>query len=196
VHDTHAAVRQPGFVINAPNLLTLFRVLATPLFIIFLIRGKYGMALLVFTLAGVTDGLDGLLARWFNQKTVLGAHLDPVADKLLLTSAFVTLAVQALIPSWLAVIVISRDVLILLGIAILEIFQAEFDIRPSLISKCTTAVQLVTVFLALLSLQVPAALPANPPLHWATAALTTLSGLHYVVVGIRILNSGNRGEAP
>jgi cardiolipin synthase len=188
-------VRQPGFVINAPNLLTLLRILATPLFIIFLIREQFGLALLVFSLAGVTDGLDGLLARWFNQKTILGAHLDPVADKLLLTSAFVTLAVQSLIPSWLTVIVISRDVLILLGIAMLELFHVKFEVHPSLISKCTTAVQLATVFLSLLTLQFPAALPANLPAHWLTAALTILSGLHYIYVGIRILHTNGPRDA-
>lgn len=189
-------MRQPGFVINAPNLLTLFRILATPLFIIFLIREQFGLALLVFSLAGITDGLDGLLARAFNQKTVLGAHLDPVADKLLLTSAFVALAIQGLIPSWLAVIVISRDVLILLGIAMLALFHVEFEVHPSPISKCTTAVQLAAVFLSLLSVQFPSALPATAPTHWLTAALTTLSGLHYTYVGIRILHASDPKDSP
>ena len=86
-------------MINVPNLITLLRILITPLFVIFMLKGQYRLALLVFTLAGISDGLDGLFARWFNQKTVLGAHLDPIADKLLLISAFVVLAVQEIIPS-------------------------------------------------------------------------------------------------
>jgi phosphatidylglycerophosphate synthase len=76
--------RSPGVIINIPNLLTLLRILITPLFVIFMIKGQYRLSLLIFFLAGVSDGLDGLFARWFNQKTVLGAHLDPIADKLLL----------------------------------------------------------------------------------------------------------------
>ena len=100
-------------MINIPNLLTLFRILITPLFVIFMIKGHYRLALLMFFLAGVSDGLDGLFCPLVQQKTVLGAHLDPIADKLLLISAFVALAVQQTIPSWLAVVVISRDILIL-----------------------------------------------------------------------------------
>lgn len=180
--------RSPGIVINIPNFLTLLRILITPLFVIFMIKGQYRLSLLVFFLAGVSDGLDGLFARWFNQKTVLGAHLDPIADKLLLISAFVALAVQQIIPSWLAVVVISRDILIITGIAILRYFHATFRIRPSMISKCTTATQLATVFLVLLSFEVTAVGPMLLPLFWFTTILTTASGLHYVVLGITILN--------
>ena len=180
--------RSPGIVINLPNFLTLLRILITPLFVIFMIKGQYRLSLLVFFLAGVSDGLDGLFARWFNQKTVLGAHLDPIADKLLLISAFVALAVQQIIPSWLAVVVISRDILIITGIAILRYFHATFRIRPSMISKCTTAMQLATVFLVLLSFEVAAVGPMLLPLFWFTTILTTASGLHYVVLGVTILN--------
>ena len=180
--------RAPGIVINLPNFLTLLRILITPLFVIFMIKGQYRLSLLVFFLAGVSDGLDGLFARWFNQKTVLGAHLDPIADKLLLISAFVALAVQQIIPSWLAVVVISRDILIITGIAILRYFHATFRIRPSMISKCTTAMQLATVFLVLLSFEVAAVGPMLLPLFWFTTILTTASGLHYVVLGVTILN--------
>ena len=93
------------------------RILLTPLFVIFLIRGLYVPALFVFTIAAVSDGLDGFIARVFNQRTILGAYLDPIADKLLLSSAFVSLAVLDILPAWLTVIVISRDVIIFMGIA-------------------------------------------------------------------------------
>jgi cardiolipin synthase len=178
----------PGIVINLPNFLTLLRILITPLFVIFMIKEQYRLSLLIFFLAGISDGLDGLFARWFNQKTVLGAHLDPIADKLLLISAFITLAVQQIIPSWLAVVVISRDILIITGIAILRSFHATFSIRPSMISKCTTATQLATVFLVLLSFELTAVRPMLSPLFWFATILTTASGLHYVVLGIMILN--------
>lgn len=188
--------RSPGAIINIPNLLTLLRILITPLFVIFMTKGQYRLSLLVFFLAGVSDGLDGLFARWFNQKTVLGAHLDPVADKLLLISAFVALAVQQIIPSWLAVVVISRDILIITGIAILHFFNATFSISPSMISKCTTATQLATAFLVLLSFEVATVRPMLLPFFWFTTILTTASGLHYVVLGIAILNKESQEEIP
>ena len=169
-------------MINIPHLLTLLRILITPLFVIFMLKGQYRLALLVFTLAGISDGLDGLFARWFNQKTVLGAHLDPIADKLLLISAFVVLAVQEIIPSWLAVVVISRDILIFMGIAILRFFNIGIIIKPSMISKCTTAVQLGTAFMLLLGLETAVVRPALVPLFWLTTALSMASGLHYVYV--------------
>jgi cardiolipin synthase len=175
-------------IINAPNLLTLLRILVTPLFVIFMIRGQYHLALLVFTIAAVSDALDGFLARWFDQKTVLGAHLDPLADKLLLVSAYVVLAVQRAIPSWLAVVVISRDVLIMVGIAILRYFHIAVTIKPSMVSKCTTAAQLGTAFVVLLSFEMGAVQPALKPLFWLTTGLTLASGLHYVLLGVSILN--------
>lgn len=178
----------PGIIINAPNLLTLFRILITPLFVIFMIKGQYRLSLLVFTLAGLSDALDGFLARWFNQKTVLGAHLDPLADKLLLTSAYVALAIQQTIPGSLAVVVISRDILILAGIAVLRFFHIPITVKPSVISKCTTAAQLATAFLALLGLEIPRVQPALTPFFWLTMILTIISGLHYVVLGVLILN--------
>ena len=175
-------------MINIPNLLTLFRILITPLFVIFMIKGHFRLALLAFFLAGISDGLDGLFARWFNQKTVLGAHLDPIADKLLLMSAFVALAVQRTIPSWLAVVVISRDILILSGIAILRYFHIAVTVKPSMVSKCTTAAQLATVLAVLLALEIPIVHTALVPLFWLTVALSTASGLHYTYLGIQLLN--------
>jgi cardiolipin synthase len=187
--------RSPGMIINIPNMLTLLRILITPLFVIFLIKGQYRLALLIFFLAGVSDGLDGLFARWFNQKTTLGAHLDPIADKLLLVSTFIGLAVQQIIPSWLAVVVISRDILILTGIAILHFFNVAFIIRPSKVSKCTTVAQLVTAFLVLLAFQFAIVAPALMPLFWLTTILTVVSGLHYVYLGIMILNREHQADA-
>ena len=175
-------------IVNVPNFITLLRILVTPLFVIFMIRGEHHLSLLVFTLAGISDALDGFLARWFDQKTVLGAHLDPLADKLLLMSAYIVLAVQQNIPSWLAVVVISRDFLILAGIAVLHFFHITVTIKPSLISKCTTAAQLATAFLVLLSLELPVVHPVLTPIFWLTTVLTVASGLHYVVLGITILN--------
>jgi len=173
--------------INIPNALTLIRILLTPLFAICLIRHLLESALVVFAVAAVTDGLDGFVARVFRQKTTLGAYLDPAADKLLLATAFVTLAIQGMIPSWLTVIVMSRDLLILLGVALLNIMDREFVARPAFLSKMTTVAQLATVCCVLVGFQTPKIGHIQEPLFWFTAAMTTVSGLQYIYRGLNIL---------
>ena len=179
--------------INIPNSLTLIRILLTPLFVIFLMKDLLSFALLVFTIAAISDALDGLFARYFNQHTALGAYLDPIADKLLLTSAFVSLAILKIVPGWLTVIVISRDILILLGVTIFAMTNINFDVRPSIASKCTTVAQLSTVFLVLLHPKLPDLYMIQLSLYWLTAGLTIISGLHYIYIGMNIIQdvSGN-----
>lgn len=177
--------------ISIPNIITIIRILLTPLFVILLLRDLYTMALIVFALAGISDGLDGFIARYFNQRTPLGAWLDPMADKLLLVSAFVALAILSVIPPWVAVVVIARDVIISLGIAVLTLTEKEYEVRPSIVSKCTTTAQIITVMLSLFD---PArtTLPGlHLPILWMTAILTILSGLHYIFIGMRILQEPN-----
>jgi len=173
--------------INIPNILTIIRILLVPLFIICLIRDLFVSALIIFAIAGLSDGLDGFIARYFNQRTELGAYLDPIADKLLITSAFVSLAVLKIIPGWLAVIVISRDVLILLGIAIYTITDIAVDIKPSFVSKCTTVAQLSTVVFVLLNPAASETAMIKYILYWLTAGLSILSGFHYIYRGMNIL---------
>ena len=180
--------------INVPNILTLGRLLLTPLFVIFLLRDQMIPALAVFTLAGVSDGLDGIIARWFDQQTVLGAYLDPVADKVLLICAFVCLAILGIVPEWLAVIVLSRDVLIVIGIAIFTLTEKRYRIRPSLVSKCTTAVQILFVIVSLLVPSIPSAGHCQVPLLWLTASLTMISGFHYIYIGMQILHQEEEQE--
>jgi len=173
--------------INIPNSLTLVRILLTPLFAICLIRHLLESALVVFAIAAFTDGLDGFVARVFRQKTTLGAYLDPVADKLLLATAFVTLAIQGLIPSWLTVIVMTRDVLILFGVGLLGIMNREFEARPAVSSKITTVAQLATVCSVLVGFQTEKWIHAQTALFWFTAAMTIVSGLQYIYRGLTIL---------
>ncbi len=175
--------------INIPNILTIFRILLTPLFVIFLIRDMFSFALLVFSIAAVSDALDGLLARVFNQYSVLGAYLDPIADKLLLVSAFVSLAVLKIIPPWLTVIVISRDIMIVTGISIFAMTDIPIEMKPSLVSKCTTVAQLFTIILILLDPQIPGAHIIKLLLFWITAGLTITSGLHYIYFGLNVLQN-------
>lgn len=174
--------------INIPNALTLLRVLLTPLFAIFLIKRFFNHALLVFAIAALSDGLDGLIARVFHQKTTLGAFLDPAADKLLLVTAFVTLAVQGLVPSWLAVIVISRDVVILFGVALVSITGRTIDPNPSILSKITTVAQLACVISVLLGYNLNGLQALEQPLFWFAAFMTVISGLQYIYLGLNILH--------
>jgi cardiolipin synthase len=180
--------------INIPNMLTIARILMTPLLVILLLKQLFGPALLVFFLAGITDALDGLIARYCNQRTELGAYLDPIADKLLLTASFISLGVLHMIPGWVVVIVITRDVLILLGIAIYSLTGITLQIIPSKLSKCTTAAQLTAVGFTLLAVQMSGFLTYLAYFFWLTAGLTTLSGLHYIYVGMSILQSGAKSD--
>jgi cardiolipin synthase len=184
-------VKRSTATISIPNILTVVRILLTPVFVIMLLQRLYPQALLVFAFAGLSDGLDGFIARYFNQRTVLGAYLDPMADKLLLVSAYVLLGVLDVIPDWVAVIVIARDVIIVLGIAVLTLTAKSYEVRPSLVSKATTVTQIALVLLALYD---PAAIrltALHAPLIWTTAVLTTLSGLHYIYLGMNILQETN-----
>lgn len=173
---------------NLPNILTLTRVLLIPFFVIFIIDKHFGWALITFVIAGITDGIDGLLARITHQRTELGAYLDPIADKLLLFSAFITLAIVEIIPSWLVVIVVTRDIIILIGFLVMVLTSHHPEIKPSLLSKMTTAFQIVTVALVLLSgyylsFKTPSVIGI-----YGTAIMTVLSGFHYIYIGTRILN--------
>lgn len=173
---------------NLPNILTLLRILLVPLFVYTLIYGHGRWALAVFTTAGLTDALDGAIARMWNQQTTLGRYLDPLADKLLLTSAFIALAVLSRIPFWVLLIVVSRDIILLVGTVVMHITQGDYDITPSLLGKATTFFQLVLVLFGLLLL---VGVQVEP---WFRAALvivvglTVLSGLHYLFRGIRAMN--------
>jgi len=199
---------------NIPNFLSLLRIILVPVIVIFLIQGSYTKTLFVFVIAGLTDALDGALARLLNKQTELGSFLDPLADKILLSTCFIALSIFSLIPSWLAVIVISRDFMILLGIVILSMRSVTYEIKPIFVSKITTTLQIVTVFFALLlkpifvskittTLQIVTvffALLLKTSnynlinynliiiLSWLTVIFTIISGLIYIIKGIKFIN--------
>jgi cardiolipin synthase len=173
---------------NLPNILTLIRVLLIPVFVILIINRYFGWAAVTFAIAGITDGIDGLIARLTHQRTELGAYLDPIADKLLLSSAFIALAVTNILPNWLAVIVITRDVIILIGFLLMAFTNHRPNIRPSILSKITTVFQISTILVFFITVY-------RPNLGWlpsfaiyGTTLFTILSGAHYVYLGTRILN--------
>lgn len=168
---------------NIPNTLTIFRILLVPVFIILLINNNLWMALMIFILAGITDGLDGLIARVLNQRTLIGAYLDPIADKFLLISAYLALTIKNMLPAWLSVIVISRDIIILSGIALLFLMAKKFVIRPSLLSKATTVSQILAIIAVLSDIENYYLIQIVA----VTALLTIGSCFQYIYRGILIM---------
>ena len=188
-----AALGSGSVVFNLPNGLTLLRLFLTPVIVVLLLQGEFFWALLVFTLAGITDGLDGFFARSLKERTFLGAILDPLADKLLLSSSFLTLAFLGRLPVWLVGIVVGRDLLLILGAVLLFMRSGRPGYPPSTIGKLTTALQVLTVLGAMALEEGSAYLP---PLFWATGAVTILSGLDYLYRGATTLLSRPRGASP
>ena len=177
------------------NQLTILRMVFVPCFVILLIYDHPKAATVLFLIAAVTDGLDGLLARMLKQKTVLGSFLDPMADKILLTAAFITLTVPTLplvlhIPAWLTILTISRDVLIAVSALIIHLLTKHTQFPPTLLGKCTTTVQLLTVGICLLAnFEAQFAAAIFPFATHAALALTIASGLHYSYRSIKIIAS-------
>jgi cardiolipin synthase len=174
---------------NLPNFLSLIRILFIPLFVTFLIYEYYGLSLITLCLSAISDALDGFIARFFHQKTTLGAYLDPIADKLLLVTSYITLSILNIMPDWLTIIVISRDVIISLGVLILLINTYPLEIKPSGISKLTTLFQFLTLLLSLFYNHYKLNLAHLQILCALTAIFTIASGLHYLYRGIKIINS-------
>jgi cardiolipin synthase len=184
-------------LINIANGLTATRVLLVPLFAYLLISDRFRLALLVFVVAGTSDMLDGILARWLRQRTVVGFYLDPIADKLLMATSFVMLAILKVVPLWLTIMVISRDIFILIGSLLFLLLLDSGDIAATRISKGNTAMQILTVIFFLAIRAFPGIwnlFPAGYELlvKGAVVALcalsTAVSGIQYLLIGIRKLS--------
>jgi len=187
-------------ILTYANQLTILRMIFIPCFVLLIIYGHIRSAMLVFILAGVTDGLDGLLARKLGQKTVLGSFLDPMADKLLLTAAFVTLTMPSApviyhIPTWLTVTSISRDLLIALASLIIHLLTRHTAFPPSFLGKCTTAAQLTTVAVVMLANFTAGVAAILNPLIYFTLLVTVASGLHYFYRSAVLIDSYQKAEA-
>jgi cardiolipin synthase len=176
------------------NQLTLLRMLLIPGFVILVVYGMFGWALAVFVVAGMTDALDGLIARWSGQKTTLGAWLDPMADKLLLVSTFVVLTIPGLgltnrLPLWLTVMVISRDVVIVLTVAIVNLAIGRRTFRPSIFGKIATATYICTAVVAMLFNYLGYHSAVVDLFVWASLVITLVSSLHYIWHAARIIEA-------
>jgi cardiolipin synthase len=182
-----------------PNLLTVTRIMLTPGFVMAFVDHRFDLAWVLFAVAGLTDALDGTLARILKQRSTFGAMLDPLADKVLLVTSFLCLALQDWIPRWLAVLVVSRDVFIVGGLAMLNYSGVDVKrgIKPVWVSKCTTLAQIALVLLVMVDRSMDV---AHPVLHsglvWTVALLTTLSGAYYLLIGLRMFpHNGENGHA-
>ncbi len=179
-------------LLTAPNQITLLRLIFVPFIVIMLTDGNYGWALILFIIAGISDGLDGLLARKLNQRTVLGQYLDPIADKLLLSTLFLVLSIMHKIPWKFTVLVFSRDFIILITCAVLFAATTYRDFRPSIFGKLNTACQVTGLFFVLLNSytaepgsQISRQQWIHVTMHsllWGVFGLTILSGVHYVLL--------------
>jgi len=186
--------------LNLANQLTFLRLVAIPFLIIFVLEGRFGVALALFLGAAVTDLLDGLTARLFGQGTRLGAYLDPAADKLMLTATFVLLTdfpsmfqkieMAARIPLWLTILTISRDVFIVCVALLLYLSLGQTRFAPSLLGKLTTVSESVTVGLFLLANAVGRHFALLDVAVWCTLGLTLFSGFHYLGRTIGMLRAG------
>ena len=186
-------------LLTAPNQLTLMRMMFVPFVVIKLVEGHYLTALILFVLAGMSDGLDGLLARTLKQQTVLGQYLDPIADKLLLTTMFLVLSILHKIPWKFTVLVFSRDITILLVSALLYAIAGLRDFRPSIFGKANTFAQVAAVFFVLLMEINKSRWVAIARLTFlrATFAFTIISAMHYVLlVGQRLRAIHHVSAAP
>jgi cardiolipin synthase (CMP-forming) len=171
-------------IFTAPNQLTLLRMIFVPFIVIHLVEGRYLWALAVFVIAGFSDGLDGLLARTLHQQTLLGQYLDPIADKLLLSTMFLVLSILHKIPWKYTVLVFSRDISILAASAVLFAIAGLRDFRPSIFGKANTLSQISAVFFVLLLEVHPARWIwiARVTFLRATFLFTIVSALHYVIL--------------
>ncbi len=181
---------------STPNLLTLMRLVFVPLIVLAVVGNHYRWALAIFVLAGISDGLDGLLARLMKQQTQLGQYLDPIADKMLLSTMFLVLSFMRLIPWGVTILVFSRDIIIVIICALLYATGAMKIFPPSLFGKANTAAQIVAVPLVLVN-------EIFPHVHWIeflrhrffdlVVILTVISGVHYLWrVAMALRHTGSR----
>ena len=186
-------------IVTLPNLLTVFRMALIPVFVSLLFYQKFVWALGIFIIAGITDGLDGLLARRFQQQSPLGRILDPIADKMMLVTSFVVLSMPSVFPTplpkhlpvpfWVTVTVISRDVFIIVGAAAINMVTGFRAFRPSLLGKISTVVQILAVAAVIIGARTRVGTGYYlPTLYAAVFALALLSGMHYVFFVSRLLN--------
>jgi cardiolipin synthase len=182
-----------GRIWTVPNQITFLRLGFLPVFLILISYEQFKWALLVLVVAGLSDGIDGLLARQLNQRSSLGAYLDPIADKLLLSSSFIILAFKKQIAWWLTIIVLSRDILILIVAVVILLISGYRPFPPSIYGKLTTAFQIILVFAVVLAAAYPNlhVAPQIRILSYLVTVFSIVSAFHYSFSTTRRLSSSS-----
>ena len=192
-------------IVTLPNVLTVSRMVMIPLFVTALYYQRFSLALAIFVTAGITDGIDGFLARRFNQSSQLGQILDPIADKLLLVTSFITLSMPGIIaktnhlpvPFWVTAAVVGRDVFIVVGAAAINVVTGFRGFRPSLLGKANTVVQIAAVTIILVVAPFPTLRGYVLPTTYTTVFLFALvSGIHYAFWVSRLMNDERGARGP
>ena len=193
--DRLGRVFKAGIALSIPNLITLGRILLVPIVVWAIASGAMWIAFVLFLVAGVSDAVDGFLAKRFHMTTELGAYLDPLADKALIVSIYLTLGVNGFIPRWLVIMVVSRDILIVGGIMLSWLMGSPLKIKPLLVSKLNTVAQIVFACVVLGSLGFDLQVDTlKVVLMGLVAALTLLSVAAYVAEWVRHMNSTTAGQ--
>ena len=186
---------EAGIALNIPNLITLGRILLVPIVVWAIASNEMWIAFLLFLAAGVSDAVDGFLAKHFHMTTVLGAYLDPLADKALIVSIYLSLGINGAIPRWLVILVVSRDILIIGGIMLSWVVGNPLTIKPLLVSKLNTVAQILFACVVLGSLGFGIQVDTlKLVLMGLVAALTLLSVAAYVAEWVRHMNSLPAGQ--
>ena len=174
-----------GFL-NVPNTLTIGRIVIIPVFLTTVVYKRYDYAFYLFIIAAITDMFDGLFARLKGQQTSLGMFLDPLADKFLIVTSIIILSVYGWIPKWLAITVISRDIIVVIGWFLLYLVKGITKVEPTLPGKATIWVQSIFIAYVLMDMTFLSLPALYPVLQWITAVITIISGLHYIYRGLKL----------
>jgi len=185
------------YLVTIPNLITILRFLLVPAVVLAMLQSRWGWAFIGFIVAGVSDAVDGFVARNFNQRSRLGAYLDPMADKVLLVSVFVVLGIIGELPLWLVVAAVSRDALIICAVLLSTVMGQPVEMRPLLVSKANTAIQIVlaALVLGLLTFDLHLGL-LRAFLILLSGLLTVASAAAYLVAWLRHMNGYGEGSTP
>ncbi|MCX7793232.1 MAG: CDP-diacylglycerol--glycerol-3-phosphate 3-phosphatidyltransferase [Thermodesulfovibrionales bacterium] len=175
-----------------PNFITLLRIFLVPFFVMSIVYKRFDLGFYVFLLAALTDALDGLIARLKNQKSRLGAFLDPLADKLLLLTAFLSLTILELIPKWLTVIIISRDLIVVIGWISLYIQTGSTRVEPSVPGKLSNTLQVITIVSVLINLNFSIFNEVLETLYVLTSFFAIFSCIHYILRDIKAYEQSSR----
>ena len=180
-----------------PNMITILRLVLVPGVVLAMLQARWEWAFTGFVVAGISDGVDGFIARHFNQRSRLGAYLDPMADKLLLVSVFVVLGIAGELPLWLVVAVVSRDALIVFAVLLSSVMAQPVEMKPLMVSKANTAIQLVLAAVVLGELAFGIDIGAlRPALIILSGLLTVASAAAYLVAWLRHMSGHGEGGTP